>query len=175
MKHRLMRVLLLLVGVVAGHLSRAQAQADGEAAPNCTTEAHRQFDFWVGEWEVTVSGQRAGTNDITNILDGCVLHEHWTGAKGGTGQSFNFYNRQDKKWHQVWVDNKGVVLTFAGEYRDGRLNYTGESIGQDGKVVRHKLTFFKNPDGTVRQLWESSQDGGKSWQTVFDGLYTRKG
>lgn len=35
------------------------------------------------------------------------------------------------------------------------------------------LTFFKNADGTVRQLWETSPDR-TSWQIVFDGLYTRQ-
>ena len=29
-------------------------------------------------------------------------------------------------------------------------------------------------DGTVRQVWDVSKDGGESWKTVFDGLYTRK-
>jgi hypothetical protein len=26
--------------------------------------------------------------------------------------------------------------------------------------------------GKVRQHWESSQDAGRTWKTVFDGLYT---
>jgi hypothetical protein len=28
-------------------------------------------------------------------------------------------------------------------------------------------------DGSVRQLWESSADGGRTWTTVFDGLCRR--
>jgi len=26
----------------------------------------------------------------------------------------------------------------------------------------------------VRQLWESSADSGKTWQVVFDGIYSKK-
>jgi hypothetical protein len=37
-----------------------------------------------------------------------------------------------------------------------------------------RLTFFNNPDGTVRQLWESSNDEGKTWQVAFDGLYRKR-
>ena len=31
-----------------------------------------------------------------------------------------------------------------------------------------------NPDGTVRQLWETSSDKGTSWATAFDGLYRKR-
>ena len=33
----------------------------------------------------------------------------------------------------------------------------------------------KQDDGTVRQLFEESKDGGKSWNVIFDGTYTRRG
>ena len=35
-------------------------------------------------------------------------------------------------------------------------------------------TWYDNADGTVRQHWEQSKDGGKSWTTAFDGLYKKK-
>jgi len=41
-------------------------------------------------------------------------------------------------------------------------------------VVRQRITWSREPDGRVRQLWESSKDGGRSWTTVFDGLYVRQ-
>ena len=30
-------------------------------------------------------------------------------------------------------------------------------------------------DGSVRQLWEASQDGGATWSVLFDGLYQAAG
>ena len=30
------------------------------------------------------------------------------------------------------------------------------------------------PDGRVRQLWESSKDGGETWTVAFDGYYARR-
>ncbi len=156
-------------------LAPLAVEAQGATPPaGCTTAEHRQFDFWLGHWDVTVSGQAAGTNEITLEEDGCVLHEHWVGSKGGTGQSFNWYDRAAGRWHQVWVDSQGTGLQLAGTYADGKLTLTGTAPGPGGTPQAQRLTFFKNPDGTVRQLWESSADGGATWQAVFDGLYRKK-
>jgi len=151
------------------------AQEGGPSSqPRCDRPEYRQFDFWVGDWEVTSGGQAAGVNLVTLEEDGCLIHEHWKGAGGGTGQSFNFYDRADRHWHQVWVSSSGSVLDLVGEYRDGRLEYAGERPGRQGEgSVRHRLTFYRNDDGTVRQLWQASSDGVE-WRTVFDGLYRRK-
>ena len=36
-----------------------------------------------------------------------------------------------------------------------------------------RTTWTPLEDGRVRQHWESTTDGGKSWSTVFDGYYSR--
>ena len=148
--------------------------AQGQQPPRCDTPAHRQFDFWVGDWVVMSGSDTAGTNLVTLVEDGCILHEHWVGSKGGTGQSFNFYNRADGKWHQLWVDNGGNVLTLAGTYADSALRYAGETTRRNGNVIMQELSFTKNTDGTVRQFWRSSNDGGATWTVAFDGLYRKR-
>jgi hypothetical protein len=142
--------------------------------PKCDSAEFRQFDFWVGNWNVMVQGNQAGTNDITLEESSCVIHEHWTGARGGTGQSFNFYDRTVGKWHQFWVDNSGNYLHLTGTYTENKLELTGSAAGPNGKPQSQRLTFFKNADGTVRQLWETSDDGAKTWQVAFDGLYRKR-
>jgi hypothetical protein len=139
----------------------------------CPGPEFHQFDFWVGQWDVTVQGKPAGSNTITQEEQGCLIHEHWTGAKGGTGQSFNFFDQSTKQWNQVWVDNSASSLRLAGTFADNQMRMTGVAPGPDGKPQQQRLTFFKNADGTVRQLWETSSDG-TSWQVAFDGLYRRK-
>lgn len=160
--------LLLLTSWLAPPLFGQQ-----QTPPDCRGEEHRQFDFWLGEWEVTANGQLAGTNSITLTQAGCLLHEHWNGARGSTGESFNFYDRSSGKWHQVWIDNRGSVLRLSGRFSDRAMRLEGETSGPQG-VVRQRITWSRNPDGSVRQLWENSRDGGSSWSAVFDGLYTRK-
>ncbi len=142
--------------------------------PRCDTPEFRQFDFWIGSWDVTSGETPAGTSLITLEEDGCVIHEHWKGAKGGTGQSFNFFDRTDGKWHQMWVSNSGNVLYLTGDRAGSALTLQGESLRPGGATVLNRLIFTANPDHTVRQLWETSSDSGKTWAPGFDGLYRKR-
>jgi len=45
---------------------------------------------------------------------------------------------------------------------------------QTGKPQRQRITWTPNHDGNVRQLWESSDDDGKTWTTAFDGIYHKQ-
>lgn len=153
-----------------------EALALGERVtkPCLHTPENRQFDFWAGEWDVEMGGQQAGTNSVKQILDGCVIFENWAGARGGTGKSFNFYNAARRKWQQTWVDSTGSVLELAGEYKDGKMQFSGETLQTDGSTMQHRLTFFNLSTERVRQFWEQSTDGGKTWTIAFDGIYIRK-
>jgi hypothetical protein len=161
--------LLLMLQAFSLHPVSAQA-----ARPTCDSAVYRQFDFWVGDWEVTTAGKPAGTNLVTREENGCVIHEHWTGSNGGTGQSLNFYDRGDGQWHQVWVSNSGGVLNLAGSFADGTLTFRGETKQADGTRLTHRLSFHLNSDRTVRQFWEVSSDGGTTWATSFDGVYRKR-
>ena len=161
----------------------AQTQQSNTAAtpapkgPPCSSSPeYRQFDFWVGEWDVLVNGttQQAGTNDVQLILGKCVLLENWTGARGGTGKSFNIYNAARGQWQQTWVDNGGNVLELYGSFKDGAMRLEGEKPGPNGSKIINRISFFPMEGGRVRQLWESSTDNGKTWTVAFDGLYVRK-
>ncbi len=37
-----------------------------------------------------------------------------------------------------------------------------------------RLTFFRQPDGTVRQYSERTDDGGKTWTVNYDMIYTKR-
>ena len=137
--------------------------------------AFRQFDFWVGDWQVkSPEGTPAGTNSITIENGQCWIHEHWVGTIGGAGESFNFYNSTTKKWHQTWVDDQGQVAEFDGDLRDGAMVMEGYRQGTNGSRIPARLTLTPRPDGTVRQLGENSSDGGKTWTTLYDLVYVRK-
>jgi len=140
----------------------------------CSDEKSHEFDFWVGEWEVTAGGEVAGHNSIQPILDGCVLQENWRGAKGSAGSSFNFYDPQAKKWRQLWVWKNGTTLELEGDYADGKMILEGESLDPKGKKVRNRITWYDNPDGTVRQHWEVRPPGEKAWKSAFDGTYRKR-
>jgi hypothetical protein len=153
-------------------LLSAPAGFTANPAPRCNAAEYRQFDFWLGEWQVHgPAGKLAGTNRIEREYDGCVVHEHYTGAKGYRGESLNTYDPDRKVWHQTWVDNQGLLLLVEGGWRGTRMVLEGKSVGASGKASQQRITWTPNADGSVRQLWEASEDSGK-WTTVFDGKYT---
>ena len=150
-------------------------QTSGVQQARCTAAAHRQFDFWIGEWEVSdPRGQRAGTNRIESILGGCALAESWEGTSGARGRSLNAYDPGDNKWHQTWVDNERTVLMIAGGIVNGEMVMEGERRLPDGTQTLERISWTPNKDGTLRQVWQSSRDRGMRWTTVFDGVYRRR-
>ena len=145
------------------------------APPGCRTPDFRQFDYWVGEWQVTDSGATKvyGTNSVTNEEAGCLVHEHWASVNGGTGQSLNFYDAAAARWEQVWVGSGGGMLTLIGHLDGGTMVLEGENGPASGRML-NRVAWIPEPDGRVRQLWKVSTDGGKSWTVSFDGWYRRK-
>lgn len=178
MSYRILKVtfLAMLAAVfVQNVVAQTQNNSTSQTKPPkpCSQPEHRQFDFWVGDWEVTVGGNFAGTNSIQLILGDCVLLENWTGSKGGNGKSFNLFNSAKNKWQQTWVDSGGNVLELYGEFKDGVMRLTGENL-INGKKALQRITWHPLDKDRVRQHWEQSQDDGKTWSTAFDGLYARK-
>ena len=153
------------------------AQTTPPAAPPPPAPVNHDFDFWLGEWNVTTpDGKPAGTSRIESIANGHGLLENWTGdpaAGGGNGKSLNSYNPATKHWQQFWIGSGGGVLELAGGLVNGSMVLTGMHTVH-GSEVMERITWTPNADGSVRQHWEHSADGGKSWQTVFDGVYRKK-
>ncbi|HEX4823793.1 MAG TPA: hypothetical protein VFV19_05745 [Candidatus Polarisedimenticolaceae bacterium] len=173
-----MRLHAIVFGTLALGLGGWSAAQDAPPKPPpqkpCSAPENRQFDFWLGEWNVTnAQGARAGSNRITAEEQGCVLHEHWSGAKGGTGQSFNLYDATDGKWHQIWVDSQGGLLQLSGGIVDGKMVLEGPGRGSKSEPVINRIVWTKLDGGRVRQTWTVSSDDGKTWTTSFDGIYAK--
>lgn len=138
------------------------------------SEQARQFDFWIGEWDVkSTTGQQAGTSNIQLMLGECVIYENWTSAppQNYAGKSFNLYNSTTGKWMQTWVDDKGAIIEFNdGEYKDNKLVFVTKPDTQN-QITR--LTFFNMEPNLVRQLFEVTKDDGKTWTTTTDLYYHR--
>jgi tetratricopeptide (TPR) repeat protein len=146
--------------------------------PCAHTAENRQFDFWVGEWNVvTTQGEMpAGTSKIELILGDCVIQENWTssGNVGYTGKSYNIYNAALKRWEQYWVDNAAGNIFFYGQLKDGVLDYwTGEIPQPDGTKLKRHLQFIPEGTNKVRQFSQGSTDGGKTWNVEYDFTYNR--
>jgi hypothetical protein len=128
----------------------------------------------LGEWQVhKTDGTVAGINKIDREYGGCVVHEHYVTGRGYSGESLNIYDPTRKVWHQTWVDNAGLLLTLEGHLVGKNMVLEGQIRQSDEVVVKQRITWSPNVDGSVRQLWESTDSKGQ-WVVAFDGLYTKK-
>jgi tetratricopeptide (TPR) repeat protein len=143
----------------------------------CDDAEFRQFDFWLGDWDVAsaADGTHRGSSHISKEMNGCVVWENWTSAGSPYfGKSYNTWNPNLKRWEQYWVDNAAGVMFFHGALKDKIMDYWTDDVPQasGGKLLRHLQFFNLGPD-KVRQFSQGSSDGGKTWQTEYDLIYTR--
>ena len=144
--------------------------------PRCEARVYRQFDFWVGEWNVfDTAGKQIGQSSVTREEAGCLLVEHWTSAKGNKGQSYNFYDEGQKKWRQVWISPTELTDYFGALNTKGDMVLEGDVQQVGGNGSRSRGTWTANADGTVRQRFEDYDRVKKAWSESFNGLYRRKG
>lgn len=160
------------LAIAAAFTTGALAFAQAPQAP-CSTPQDREFDFWIGDWDVFLpDGKLAGTNRIAPLY-GCVLHESWKSAKV-EGQSFNRFDADRGLWHQTWVDSTGSLLLLEGGMRDGAMVLSDAGVpGRKPGAPVNEVRWSRNDDGSVRQHWRTTRDGGKTWETAFDGKYVR--
>ena len=154
-------------------------QAKRNRTPCLYKPENRQFDFWVGDWDVLTSqaGSPAGISHIERSIGDCVIWENWTslGSSGYSGKSYNIYNPDFKRWEQFWVDNLGGMIHFYGGIKDGVMDFYTDEIPQpDGSRLKRHLQFFNLGPDKVRQFSQGSTDGGKTWSVEYDLTYTRK-
>jgi hypothetical protein len=150
-----------------------QGQAPDGPAP-CSAAPYRQFDFWLGDFRVeNPAGKVVGENEITLHLDGCLLMESWKGASGMHGMSVNFYDPSDQTWNQIFVDNKGRPSNWPP--LKGKLEEDGSMVlwSPEGES-RTRWTWRKVGEGRVRQMAEQTNDGGETWQVIWDSTYVPK-
>lgn len=174
-RQTIVAALTLLVGGLAGGSAgpgRTAVAADVQE-PACRSSSYRQFDFWLGEWQVSRAsdGEPVGTNRITRILDGCVIREEYSSRSGYAGTSYNIYDGTTGRWHQTWVDNTGLLLQLDGGLEGDRMVLSGSRVDREGRPVLDRISWTPVEEGRVRQVWEVSRDDGASWRTIFDGLY----
>ena len=166
---------LLLFCLVAS----ATIVAQNQPKP-CSSEQSKQFDFWLGRWDLEWTDaqgkKQTGTNVINKILDGCVIEENFNG--GGSpeylGKSHSMFDAPSGMWKQTWVDSSGSYLDFVGEFKDGKMMLWREFTGKEGKKVKQRMIFSNILADSIEWNWESSTDDGQTWKTNWKVLYKRQ-
>ena len=149
------------------------------AAPppaGCASSESRQFDFWVGKWEVHPKAspeKKVAVSLIEKLYHGCAIRENWMPLKGGGGGSLSDYEPTTGRWHQTWLSSTPGRVEFDGGPSGGKMVLTGwwPHSGPKGEDGLTRMTYSRIEGGAVRQFGEFSADHGLTWQTTFDLVY----
>jgi hypothetical protein len=146
----------------------------------CVSAESRQFDFWLGEWDVSPGGSTSGVtvaeSSITLHDQGCVIIEHWRPFGGGHGHSINMYDSTEQKWRQSWADANGTRTEFAGVVdAEGVLRFNVLGTPQQGQPPgARRMNFQRIDENTVRQWGDLAPEGGGELVVEWDFTYRRR-
>jgi hypothetical protein len=136
----------------------------------------KEFDFWVGEWEVYVTGtdNYAGHSVVQRISGGCALLENWKSSVS-VWKSLNFIDDSSNRWKQVWVGSypMGKQDFTGGVYTDSAMRFVFQTKDAKGHLLTGRFIFYNEGPDRVRQFNETSADAGKTWTTSYDFTYKR--
>lgn len=171
---RHLAIVVTAIATLAASPTRSGAEPSAPLS-RCTDALYRQFDFFVGDWEVRdPSGKLLGHNLITRGYGGCVIIEQWTSAEDDqTGSSYSAYDARIRQWHHSWFDSWGNVLHMRGGFRDGAMLMLAERVTPTGEHALER-TVWKAGRSGPSHVWDYSLDGGKTWKIRFDARYSKR-
>ena len=176
---KLVSVLVLLAVLCLAPAVGAQtAPADTAQAPApCSAPEARQFDFWVGDWDLVWNGGK-GTNRVEAKWDGCVIEENFDGSgpegNGLLGMSVSTYSPFLGQWRQTWVDNQGSYLDFTGGWEGDRMVLAREAVGRNGTTFHQRMVWYHIAADSFDWNWERSDDDGATWKELWVIHYSRR-
>jgi len=155
------------------------------AIPACQRPEQKQFDFWVGDWDLTSPGSKPGEllhhhNTIKRILNGCIVQESFVGSDAPEqgpqllGASVSVFDVASGKWKQTWVDNQGSYLDFTGEFKDKQMVLSREATRPDGTKILQRMVWKNITQNEFDWSWERSKDKGQTWEVLWPIHYKRK-
>jgi hypothetical protein len=170
----MLATLILAASFAAQQPAPPPAAPPAPPPPACETPEHRQFDFWVGNWDVYPTGtdRLVAHSLIERRYNGCAIRENWMPLRGQGGGSFSAWRPRDGQWRQTWVDSSGAWVEFTGAFENGAMVLTGPWAGvANGQDAIVRVRFTREAGGAVRQHGVVSTDNGATWAPSFDFTY----
>lgn len=134
--------------------------------------SENQFDFWLGEWDVTWGNNEKGTNRVERILEGKIIQENFS-APDFIGLSVSSYDPERQLWCQTWVDSNGTYLDFTGRFENGQMILSREAIVR-GQACKQRMVWYDIEADQLNWNWERSDDGGQTWWVLWQIHYRRR-
>jgi len=136
------------------------------------------FDFWIGDFEARPwtepHGTPTGRLHNTREYDGCAIVERWDAiASGIHGMSISFYDTNRRAWRMVWIADDGLSNDFEGTFSDGAMRFRGWVLADHGNRLLASNVLENVSPGTIRHVYSTSSDGGRTWDVKSDGRFAR--
>lgn len=139
----------------------------------CGASEDRQFDFWVGEWDVSGTGHQAivAESTITLADQGCLVLENWRPFSGGSAHSISVYDHAQHHWRQFYAGAGSPPGEYIGTLGDdGVLRFDISSGPQ-----RQRMNYQRISANAVRQWGERYDEATHAWAPTWDLTYRRRG
>ncbi len=182
-------LLLVVQGSLPAEGALGQAtEVDSPVSRGLAAEA-RQFDFWVGTWDVNLrvrqedgswADQHRAVAHVYPILMGKAILELWSEDRvdGIKGFSVRSYDPRRGEW-DLWLNwpgpNRSGTSTLSGGFRHARGEFFVESPTPDGGSLLARYSF--SDIGPDRLRWDDaySRDGGATWSHNWIMEFSRLG
>ena len=177
-----------------GFLGCAHAASGGRGQdPWCSAPEAREFDFWIGDWDVENHNRGAGSGEwsrtgtaisrVYGVVRGCALVEHWRGEALGSpplsieGFSVRAFDPERDAWDLVllWpIRGPAPFGTPSGRFSDGRGDFMNRVVNGRGDTVRTRLSFSKIRTDGLQWNNAFSLDGGVTWDSTWIMQFRRR-
>lgn len=157
------------------------------SSANCADKNFKEFDFWLGEWEIKQKILKAdGTwfeskaeTKVSKILDGCAVQENWEGEVfffwEGMNQpekikalSVRFFDAKTQKWTINWMDTRSPKFSvFEGDFNYGKGELFRSLKDENGSETVLRITFSDIKADSVHWDLAFSKDGGKTFTMLW--------
>ncbi len=164
--------LLLLAALTVSPALRA-------ATPACDAAPFRQFDFWLGAWDVYDVGspELQARVTVTPVQGNCGLREQYQDTAGNSGESLSMYDPTTARWQQTWLSSRGQIIFLDGKLegqpdtKPGAATMALKGTDHSANQQRQVRVTWKPEKDAVRETAERSSDNGKTWVPWFDLLF----
>lgn len=169
-------LLLMMPGMSMGQAPSERISVAPEVAYSAfSADPHRQFDFWLGQWDVNLrvldeasefKDRIPAQANIYSILHGRAILELWD-SESIKGFSLRYYDASTGQW-VVWSNwpgkNQSTFSSLRGHFRHGRGEFVNKLDHQDRQSEWQRNVFSDITPFSL--LWSDmkSSDGGQSWR-----------
>ncbi len=140
------------------------------AAQTCSTPGDGEFEYLVGEWNVSDS---PGKITVKKILAGCGYFESWE-LEDFEAVVVRTYDKGSGNWSITFSANDLAPQIWEGRLEAGTWQFYRD-WSLDGESRRSRTSWRKLDPDRFERVVEQSTDSGKTWRPHVRSVYERAG